>query len=72
MGNKQRSVRLPEEMWHWLDQLPDRYGTNTNERLKATLYRGKEYIEREMEVIGTDEWMAAEQHDDYGKDQAAE
>lgn len=27
MGNKQRSVRLPEEMWRWLDQLPDRYGT---------------------------------------------
>jgi len=72
MANKQRSVRLPEEMWRWLDALPARYGTNTNERLKAVLYRGKERLEREMYLIERDDTMAAEDPADYGKEGADE
>lgn len=51
MGGKQREVRLPEDMWEWIESLPERYGTNNTEKLKAVLYRGKEELEREERWI---------------------
>jgi len=44
MASKQRSVRLPEDVWAWIASLPERYGTDDTEKLKSVLLRGKEMI----------------------------
>jgi hypothetical protein len=50
MGTKQRSIRLPSDLWDWLDSLPPDYGTDLTERVKCVLYRGKRVVEREMGI----------------------
>ena len=50
-SGKQKSIWLSDEMWAWLDNLPEEYGSNLTEKVKFVMYRGKKRIEQEEEVI---------------------
>jgi hypothetical protein len=60
MANRQRSVRLPDELWDWIDSLPPKYGADTTAKLQAVLWRGKERLEDE------ERWIREGEHRERG------
>lgn len=51
MGNKQRSIRLPDELWDYIRDLSPEHGSDTNEKLRTLLWKGIKRLEQEQEAI---------------------
>jgi hypothetical protein len=47
---RQRSIRLPESDWEWIESLPPEYGKDSTAKIYALLYRGKRMIDKEMKM----------------------
>jgi len=48
---RQRSLRLPDEWWEWLDNLPEDYGRDTTDKIRTLLVKGAKRIEQEQRWI---------------------
>lgn len=51
MANKQRSIRLPDDLWQFLEDLSPEYGSDVNDRLRTVLYKGIKRLDQEREAI---------------------